>query len=264
MTKVGMFDTHAHYNDEKFLSAENGQEGILSYVLENGVDYIMNASTDIEDSRSSIALAKRYGRIYATAGIHPHESGRFAGDIDGAMAELEMMIKSEEKVLALGEIGLDFHYDFSTPEDQKKVFEAQLILARELDVPVVIHDREAHGATMDMLRRVKVRNGIMHSFSGSAQMAKELERIGFYISFSGSVTFKNAVNLQEAAKVVSKERLLIETDAPYLAPVPMRGRTNNSALMIHTAGKLAEIRGVELQELIHTTTQNAKELLFRK
>lgn len=264
MTKVGMFDTHAHYNDEKFLSAENGQEGILSYVLENGVDYIMNASTDIEDSRSSIALAKRYGSVYATAGIHPHESGRFAGDIDGAMAELEMMIKSEEKVLALGEIGLDFHYDFSTPEDQKKVFEAQLILARELDVPVVIHDREAHGATMDMLRRVKVRNGIMHSFSGSAQMAKELERIGFYISFSGSVTFKNAVNLQEAAKVVSKERLLIETDAPYLAPVPMRGRTNNSALMIHTAEKLAEIRGVEPQELIHTTTQNAKELLFRK
>ena len=264
MTKVGMFDTHAHYNDEKFLSAENGQEGILSYVLENGVDYIMNASTDIEDSRASISLAKSHERIYATAGIHPHESGRFAAELDKAMAELEAMIKSEEKVLALGEIGLDFHYDFSSPEDQKKVFEAQLILAKELDVPVVIHDREAHGATMDMLRSVKVRNGIMHSFSGSAQMAKELERIGFYISFSGSVTFKNAVNLQEAAKVVSKERLLIETDAPYLAPVPMRGRTNNSALMIHTAESLAKIRGVELQELIQTTTQNAKELLFRK
>ena len=175
MTKMGMFDTHAHYNDEKFLSAENGQEGILSYVLENGVSYILNASTDIEDSKASIYLAGRYEQIYAAAGIHPHESGRYAGDIDSAMAELESLMVRKNKVVALGEIGLDFHYNFSEPEEQKKVFEAQLILAKELDFPVIIHDREAHGATIDMIRKVKPYRGIMHSFSGSAEMAKELE-----------------------------------------------------------------------------------------
>ena len=262
MTEMGMFDTHAHYNDEKFLSAENGQEGILSYVLENGVSYILNASTDIEDSKASIYLAGRYEQIYAAAGIHPHESGRYAGDIDSAMAELESLMVRKNKVVALGEIGLDFHYNFSEPEEQKKVFEAQLILAKELDFPVIIHDREAHGATIDMIRKVKPYRGIMHSFSGSAEMAKELERLGFYISFSGSVTFKNAVNLQEAAKVVSPNRLLIETDAPYLAPVPHRGKLNQSALMIHTAEKLAELRGTTLEDIIETTTTNAKYLLF--
>ncbi len=262
MTKMGMFDTHAHYNDEKFLSAENGQEGILSYVLENGVSYILNASTDIEDSKASIYLADRYEQIYAAAGIHPHESGRYAGDIDSAMAELESLMVRKNKVVALGEIGLDFHYNFSEPEEQKKVFEAQLILAKELDFPVIIHDREAHGATIDMIRKVKPYRGIMHSFSGSAEMAKELERLGFYISFSGSVTFKNAVNLQEAAKVVSPDRLLIETDAPYLAPVPHRGKLNQSALMIHTAEKLAELRGTTPEDIIETTTTNAKYLLF--
>lgn len=260
MTKVGMFDTHAHYNDEKFLSAENGQEGIISYVLGNGVGNILNASTDIEDSLASIRLAGKYKEIYAAAGIHPHESGRYP-DTDSAMSDLEELLK-REKVVALGEIGLDFHYDFSTPEDQKRIFEAQLILAKEMHLPVIIHDREAHGATMDMLRAIRVENGIMHSFSGSAEMAKELERLGFYISFSGSVTFKNAVNLQEAAKVVSPDRLLIETDAPYLAPVPHRGKLNHSALMIHTAEKLAELRGVGLDEIIETTTANAKALLF--
>lgn len=262
MTKMGMFDTHAHYNDEKFLSAENGQEGILSYVLENGVSYILNASTDIEDSKASIDLAGRYDQIYAAAGIHPHESGRYAADIDSAMAELESLLKRENKVVALGEIGLDFHYNFSEPEEQKKVFESQLILAKELDFPVIIHDREAHGATIDMIRKVKPYRGIMHSFSGSAEMAKELERLGFYISFSGSVTFKNAVNLQEAAKVVSPERLLIETDAPYLAPVPHRGKLNQSTLMIHTAEKLAELRRTTLEDIVETTTGNAKYLLF--
>ena len=262
MTKMGMFDTHAHYNDEKFLSAENGQEGILSYVLENGVSYILNASTDIDDSKASIDLAGRYGQIYAAAGIHPHESGRYASDIDSAMAELEALMRRENKVVALGEVGLDFHYNFSDPEDQKKVFEAQLILAKELDLPVIIHDREAHGATIDMIRKVKPYRGIMHSFSGSAEMAKELERLGFYISFSGSVTFKNAVNLQEAAKVVSSDRLLIETDAPYLAPVPHRGKLNQSALMVHTAEKLAQLRGATLEDIVETTTANAKYLLF--
>lgn len=260
MTKTGMFDTHAHYNDEKFLSAENGQEGIISYVLENGVCNILNASTDLEDSKASIRLAEKYPEIYAAAGIHPHESGRY-GDIDKAMAELQELLK-HPKVVALGEIGLDFHYNFSEPEDQKKIFEAQLILAKELDLPVIIHDREAHGATMDMLRKVKAEKGIMHSFSGSAEMARELERLGFYISFSGSVTFKNAVNLQEAAKAVSKDRILIETDAPYLAPVPHRGKLNHSALMLHTVEKLAELRGVTLDEIIETTRENANKLLL--
>ncbi len=261
MTKLGMFDTHAHYNDEKFLSAENGQEGIISFVLANGVSNIMNASTDIEDSKKSLVLADKYKEIYAAVGIHPHESGRYAQSIDAAMAEIEGLLK-HEKAVSLGEIGLDFHYNFSEPEVQKKVFEAQLILAKELDVPVVIHDREAHGATMDILRRVKVQRGIMHSFSGSAEMAKELERLGFYISFSGSVTFKNAVNLQEAAKAVSGDRILIETDAPYLTPVPYRGKMNNSALMIHTAEKIAELRGVSTEEIITATRENAVKLLL--
>ena len=260
MTKLGMFDTHAHYNDEKFLSAENGQEGIISYVLANGLCNILNASTDLEDSRASIALAEKYKQIHAAAGIHPHESGRYP-DVDRAMAELEELLR-HPRVVAPREIGLDYHYNFSEPEDQKKIFEAQLILAKELDLPVIIHDREAHGATMDMLAKVKSEKGIMHSFSGSAEMAKELQRRGYYISFSGSVTFKNAVNLQEAARAVSSDRLLIESDAPYLAPVPHRRKINHSALMIHTAEKLAELRGVSLEEIIETTTNNAKTLLL--
>ena len=253
-----LFDTHAHYDDSRF-------DEIRGEVLDNitapsevcpsGVEYIMNVGCDLQSSKKSISLAKKYDFIYAAAGIHPHE----AQEVPDNWQEELLSLLSHHKVRAIGEIGLDFHYDFSPRDRQREVFEQQLILAEQTGYPVLVHDREAHGPTMDIISRHKAW-GVMHSFSGSCEMAKELVKRGWYVSYSGSVTFKNAVNLTETVLYVPDDRLLLETDAPYLAPVPYRGKTNTSQYTYAIAQKLADIRHVDIEHIINITNQNAKRI----
>ena len=252
-----LFDSHAHYDDDKF--CDNRDEiikGLCQKTDTNplGVCGVLNSASDLATSRKALDLANRYPFFYASAGIHPHEASSASSSMED---ELEAFL-ANEKVRAIGEIGLDYHYDFSPRDIQKEIFRRQLELACELDVPVIVHDREAHGDCMDMIRRFHVK-GVFHSFSGSAEMVRELVRLGWYISFSGSVTFKNAVNLISAAAAVPDERLLVETDAPYLAPVPYRGKINNSSYMYETAKKLAEIRNTSVEHIAEITTRNACE-----
>jgi len=253
-----LFDSHAHYDDEKF--NENREEIIegLCHASDTnplGISAVLNSASDIKSSLSALELTRRYPFFYSSCGIHPHE----AEDADRDFEEQICGILKNEKVRAIGEIGLDYHYDFSPRDVQKEIFERQMLLAQKVDYPVIIHDREAHGDCMEIVRRFNVR-GVFHSFSGSAEMVKELVKLGYYISFSGVVTFKNASSILKAVAEVPEDRLLIETDAPYLAPVPYRGKTNNSSYMYETARKLAEVRGVTTEEIADITCRNACEL----
>ncbi len=251
-----IFDAHAHYNDEIFLSDE--QKNVIEYVFENGVRYILNAGTNIESSKESIALAEQYDGIYAVVGFYPHDCINIKND-EEAERELRDMLK-HPKVKGIGEIGLDYHYDY-TPRDMQKIwFEKQLCIAEELDVPVVIHDREAHGDIVEILKRHPKAKGMLHSFSGSKETAEELLALGWYISISGVVTFKNAVKMLDVVKVVPNDKLLIETDSPYLSPVPNRGKVNNSSNLWYTAGKIAEIKGISVEEVCEATCKNACKL----
>ena len=251
-----IFDAHAHYNDEIFREEE--QKNIIEYVFENGVRYILNAGTNIESSKESIALAEKYDGVYAVVGFYPHDCIDIKDD-DAAEKELREMLK-HPKVVGIGEIGLDYHYDYTPREMQKIWFEKQLCIAEELDVPVVIHDREAHGDIVEILKRHPKAKGMLHSFSGSKETAEELLELGWYISISGVVTFKNAVKMLDVVKVVPNDKLLIETDSPYLAPVPNRGKVNNSANLVYTAGKIAEIKGISVEDVCNMTCINACKL----
>lgn len=252
-----MFDTHAHYDSSKF---SEDREAVLRGLVQptqedpQGVRFALTCGDSMESSRRAIALSETYPHIFAAGGIHPHEADGFEEEDLATLAAWY----TDQKIVAIGEIGLDYHYDFSERGVQKKVFSAQLSLARELAAPVIIHDREAHADVFDLICRSGVKKGVLHSYSGRSEMAREYVRRGFYISFSGSVTFKNAAGIVEAAKSVPQDRLLIETDAPYLAPVPYRGRRNDSHLMYATATFLAEVRGVSVKEIIETTRENAK------
>lgn len=251
-----IIDTHAHYDDSRF---DDNRDEVIADVLNIGyIRNIINAGCSIEGSKAGQALSRKYPQFYFTAGIHPHDSGK-AGDRDRALFELEGLLR-DPKCVALGEIGLDYHYDFSDRETQKKWFEWQMQLAQRLGVPVAIHDREAHGDCMDMVRKFPDVIGEFHSFSGSAEMAKELVKRGWYISFSGVITFKNASKILEAVKAVPLDRIMIETDAPYLAPVPMRGKTNVSSYMKYTAEAAANVLGIDVEEFCSITTENAKRL----
>ena len=246
-----IFDAHAHYDDKWF---DGDRHSLLSSMPENGVSYIVNASVDIATAKTAIGYAETYPFMYACAGIHPENLEGLDDDYLEQLAEL----LEHPRVAALGEIGLDYHWDI--PRDiQNRVFEEQLKLARELDVPVVIHDRKAHGDVMELVRRYKPK-GLMHCYSGSAEMLKEVLRLGMSISLGGTVTFKNARVPVEVAKAVPLDRLLLETDAPYLSPVPNRGKRNDSRNIAYTAQRIAEIRGMDAQELIDITTENAKRL----
>ena len=248
------FDSHAHYDDEKFTYAD--RDKLISRLFNENVSYILNSASDLSSSRAAISLAEKYPYFYASAGIHPHECGKYA-DIPSVLNGLTNLLK-HDKVRAIGEIGLDYHYDFSPRDVQIKWFKAQMELARELDMPVIIHDREAHGQCMDIVNEYPEVRGVFHSYSGSAEMAQELLKRGWYISFSGSVTFKNANKLLDAVKAVPDDRILIETDAPYLAPVPVRGTLNHSGNLAYTAQKIAEIRETDVEHIADITLDNAK------
>ncbi len=248
----GIFDTHAHYDDKLF---DEDRDSLITDFFDSGkVFSVVNCGCDIKSSKKSIGLAHKYANMYAAVGIHPHESDN-ATDVD--FDELRVLLR-DEKCVALGEIGLDYHYDFSPKDIQKEVFESQLVIAADVGKPVIIHDREAHADCIDAVLRHTDVIGVFHSFSGSAETAKVLQKNGWYISFSGSLTFKNATNLVRAAEVVANDRLLVETDCPYLTPVPHRGKRNDSRYVEHIIQKLAEIRG-ESYEFIETLTrENAK------
>jgi TatD DNase family protein len=252
------FDTHAHCDDKRFEAEyEGGTVGVIADCLNDNVSYIINIGTDIYNSRVSVELAEKFENVYASCGIHPSEV--FYEDADKAISVIEDLLK-HEKAVALGEIGLDYHYEDIPKELQFVYFEKQMQLAEKLGVPVIIHDRDAHGDCLEMIKKFPSVKGVFHSFSGSAEMALELVKLGWYISFSGTVTFKNAKKPKEAAAVVPSDRLLIETDAPYLAPTPHRGQLNRSSYVQLTAQELADIRGVSLEEIEKITTENAKRL----
>ena len=245
-----IFDSHAHYNSTQF---DDDRNEILAQLPQQGVRMVMNAGTNIESSKQGIALAEKYDYFYCSVGIHPHDAKNAPENLE---EQLEGLVKSSSRVRAIGETGLDYHYDFSPRPEQKDVFERQLILANKLDLPVIVHDREAHADVLDMLKKHKPR-GIIHCFSGSAESAKELVKMGFYIGFTGVVTYPSAKKTVAAAAAVPLDRLLVETDCPYMSPVPHRGKRSNSAMIEHTARVLAGIKGVDPQELLDATFENA-------
>ena len=248
----GIFDSHAHYDNGAF----NGdREEVLSRIHQSGVSRIMNIGSDLESSRMAVALAEKYDWIWATVGVHPH-------DVPGLPEDwLEQLRRMAEhpRVRAIGEIGYDYHYDGDWKPLQREAFEAQLRLAAELELPVVIHDRDAHQDTMELLRRYRPA-GVVHCYSGSAEMAREIVRLGMYVGFTGVVTFQNARKAAEAVEEVPIDRLLVETDCPYMAPVPHRGQRCDSAMLPLTLGRMAEIKGVSLEEMTRQTAANACRL----
>lgn len=246
-----IFDAHSHYDDKWF---DEDRDALLSSMKKNGVSYILSAAVDIPSAKVLLDYTKKYEDFYACVGVHPENLDGLPGDYLSQIASL----MKDEKAVAIGEIGLDYHWEIER-EAQHRVFLEQLKLSKELDVPVVIHDREAHGDVMDYLRRYRPK-GLLHCYSGSAEMLKEVMKLGLFISLGGTVTFKNARVPVEVAAAVPLERLLLETDAPYLSPVPFRGRRNDSKNIAYTAERIAEIRGMDTQELIDITTENAKRL----
>ena len=247
-----MFDTHAHLDDIKF--DEDRQSVIESYVNSGGT-YLINASSDIQSSLNGIALAEKYDFIYAAVGVHPHETDKMTDETLDKIA----VLWQHDKCVAIGEIGLDYYYDFSDRDTQRKWFYKQLDLAKQLNAPVVIHDREAHAECLEAVKKTGVR-GVFHCYSGSWEMAEELIKIGFYISFTGAVTFKNARKTVEVAEKAPIDRIMIETDSPYLSPEPLRGTRNKPENVIWVARKIAEIRNVSTEFIIEKTEENGKRL----
>ena len=246
------FDTHAHLDDDRF---DADREGVIESLKENGVELFINVGADMEGSRESVRLSEKYEFIYAAVGVHPHDVENMTeADIDELTALL-----GHEKTVALGEIGLDYYYDNSPRELQKKWFLRQLELGAELNVPVCVHCRDAMGDCLEIIKSVGYKKGVMHCFSGSRESAEELVRLGWYISFSGSLTFKNAKNLKEAASALPLDKIFIETDSPYLAPEPMRGKRNNPALVRYVAEELARLQGLDTAAVAAATMENAKK-----
>lgn len=247
-----LFDTHCHLDDERFDADRNE---LIQALPEQGLDYCVTVGSDLESSKRSIALAQQYRHVYAAVGVHPHEAAKAPQDYLAQVKELLM----KDKVVALGEIGLDYYYDFSPRDLQKQMLSEQMDLAFEMRKPVILHVRDAHGDMIDLLRerKEKLPQGVLHCFSGSAESAAEYVRLGFYISFAGPITFKNAGKLTLAAQAVPEDRILIETDSPYLAPVPKRGKRNDPSLVRHVCNKLAELRGVDEAVMRELTCQNA-------
>ena len=255
---LGLFDSHAHYDDDRFVEEfEGGTDGAIRKAVSEGVVGIVNVGSNIETSENSIALAEKYPFIYAVVGIHPSDAQRLPASMtDSAFYRVEELAK-REKVVAIGEIGLDYHYDFLDKERQAYFFDAQMQIAQRVGLPVVIHTRDAFGDTTDILDRHPNVKGVMHSYSGSAESARQLCDKGWYISFSGPVTYKNANKVKEAAAIVPSDRIMIETDCPYLPPVPHRGELNYSGYMKHTCEAVAAIRGISIEEAAQITRENA-------
>lgn len=249
---MNIFDTHAHYDDESFNEDRNE---LFEAMQKNNVKYIINQGINIETSKFSVSLSEKYDYVYAAVGIHPEDVNSLED-----IGEIKKLA-SHKKVIAIGEIGLDYHYDNANKEIQKQYFYNQLELANELNLPVVIHDRDAHKDILDTLKSIKINNaGTIHCFSGSVEMAKELIKLGYYLGFDGPITFKNAQKNIDVLKYIPLDRILIETDAPYLTPVPFRGKRNNSMYLTYVINKIADIKKLSPEEIANITLNNAKTL----
>jgi len=245
------FDTHAHYCDKRF---NEDRDTLLASMPTNDVSLILNAGSSISRSNHSLELADKYPFMYASVGVHPHDSGRMTDD---NLADIEQLI-SHPKAMAVGEIGLDYHYDFSPREVQKKRFREQLELARNVGKPVIIHEREALQDTLDAVREYRDTGGVFHCFSGSWETAKIILDLGWYISFTGIITFKNARRAVEVVEKMPADRIMLETDCPYMAPEPMRGRRNSSLFMKYIVDRVANIRSISHEEAASITLENGK------
>ena len=247
-----LFDTHAHYDAEQF---DADREELLAALPQNGVALVVNPGCDIPTSRKAVELAAQYDHIYAAVGYHPESCAPYQE------SELDILreMARNKKVVAIGEIGLDYYWEENPPKElQMEVFRAQMALAQELKLPVIVHDREAHADSLAVVKEFPEVKGVFHCFSGSAEMAKELIKLGWMISFTGVLTYKNARKSVEAAEAVPIESIMIETDAPYMAPVPHRGKRCDSSLVVHTCEKLAEIKGISPEECARITMENGK------
>jgi TatD DNase family protein len=250
-----LFDSHAHYDDKKF---DSDREMILASLPDKGVGYVLNVGCGIKSTQKSIDYTHKYDYFYAAAGIHPHDAAKAP---EGFCDALEGFF-SDSKVVAVGEIGLDYYYDFSPREVQKEVFRNLLALAVKVGKPVIIHNREAHKDILDIIGEYtgSLCGGVFHCFSGSLEMARIVLKLGFYLSFGGAITFKNARRAIEILEYMPLDRLLIETDCPYMTPEPHRGQRNDSSFVHLVAKKVAEIKNVDLADIISATTDNAKRL----
>ncbi len=252
-TLNNIFDSHAHYDDAAF---DDDRDLLLNELPQRGICNAINCGADLKSSEASIALAAKYRYVYAAVGIHPECAKDAPQDY---LEQLEKLI-TQHKVVAVGEIGLDYHFEENAPKDvQKAIFENQILLAQKHKLPIIVHDRDAHGDTMELLCKLKP-CGVVHCFSGSNEMAKEVIRLGMYIGLGGAVTFKNARVPVEVAASIPLERMLMETDCPYMAPVPFRGKRNDSKLIAYTAAKIAEIRGTTAVQILEVTRHNAETL----
>ena len=249
MSYKNIFDAHAHYDDSWF---DEDRDELLASLPQKGVCGVVNNAVDLKTAAKAIEFAEKYDYFYAAVGYHPENIIGIPDDYLEKIAELT----KHPKVVAIGETGLDYHWD--TPKDlQKRVFEEQIKLSLDLKMPLVVHDREAHGDTFDYLRKYKP-NALVHCFSGSVELMREAVKLGCYVSLGGVVTFKNARHSIDVASDIPIDRLLLETDAPYMAPVPFRGKRNDSSKIIFAAEKIASLRGLGVQELLDITAENAK------
>ncbi len=247
------FDSHAHYDDESF---DEDREALLTSMPLKEVEFIINAAAHMTSSYEGIALADKYPFIYCSVGVHPHE----VKDLEEHNIEELRRLSMRDKVVAIGEIGLDYYYDLSPRGAQKKWFIKQLELAVEVALPVIIHSRDASQETFDIIRQSGIKEGVIHCFSGSVELAKEYVKRGFYIGIGGAATFKNARKIVEVVKEVPIEHILVETDAPYLTPTPFRGKRNDSSYLKYVVEKIAEIKELDNLAVSDITCQNARRL----
>ena len=249
-----LFDTHAHVNDPAF---DADRDTLLQSLPEQGVQYLMNVGCCLESSRDCVALAQKYPYIYASVGSHPDSADEVS---DTVLEEYRKLCKLNAKVKAIGEIGLDYYYEDIPRDVQKKAFTMQMELARELKMPVIVHERDAHEDGFSIVRQFPDVTGVFHCYSGSAEMARQLVKLGWYIGFTGVLTFKNARKAIETAQAIPLDRIVIETDCPFMAPEPFRGKRNDPGKVFRMAEKLAELRGISVEEAQRITLENGKRL----
>ena len=249
-----LFDTHAHLNDRRF---DEDREELLRSLPDRGIGLVMNAGCSLESSREGLEMAARYPYLYCSVGSHPDAADEVC---DRVLEEYRKMCRENPKVKAIGEIGLDYHYEDIPRDIQKKAFIAQMELARELDLPVIVHERDAHEDGMAIVEQFPTVKGVFHCYSGSAEMAKQLTKLGWYIGFTGVLTFKNARKAVETAQSIPLEQIVIETDCPYMAPEPFRGKRNDPSMVYRVAEQLAQIRGISVEEAQRITFENGKRL----
>jgi len=249
-----LFDTHAHMDDRAF---DHDREELLAALPGQGLALVMNPGCSLESSRNVDKLTRQYGFLYGAVGSHPDVADEVCGEV---LEEYRMLCKQNPKIKAIGEIGLDYHYEDIPRELQLKAFRAQMALAEELKLPVIVHERDAHEDGMKVVDEYPDVKGVFHCYSGSAEMAKELVRRGWYIGFTGVLTFKNARKAVEVAASIPLERIVLETDCPYMAPEPFRGKRNDPGKLYRMAEKLAQIRGMSVEEIHRITTENGKGL----